>query len=112
MVQGTDNTYYLDHDYYKKNALGIPFADYRAKITREQLSHAALVHLLNKGVELGGGHINVLMVVEPLRIRRLARLGCRAKITREQLSHNITIYGHSARDGSYFASLKNFNSLV
>ncbi len=63
VVQGTDNTYYLDHDYYKKNALGIPFADYRAKITREQLSH------------------------------------------------NITIYGHSARDGSYFASLKNFNSL-
>lgn len=63
VVQGTDNIYYLDHDYYKQNALGIPFADANAKI----------------------------------------------KVNEQSM--NITIYGHSARDGSYFAPLKDFTTV-
>lgn len=63
VVQGEDNVYYLDHDYDKRNALGIPFAD------------------------------------------------ANATISAEKQSANVTIYGHSARDGSYFAPLKDFNTL-
>ncbi len=63
VVQGQDNSYYLNHDYYKQNALGIPFAD------------------------------------------------ANATITPDKQSLNVTIYGHSAKDGSYFAPLKDYNSL-
>jgi len=63
VVQGEDNVYYLDHDYDKRNALGIPFAD------------------------------------------------ANATISADKQSMNVTIYGHSARDGSYFAPLKDFTSL-
>lgn len=63
VVQGTDNEYYLRHNFYGKTILGIPFIDYRASITAEKQSM------------------------------------------------NLTIYGHAAQDGSYFAPIKSYKSL-
>ena len=63
VVQGTDNEYYLRHNFYGKTILGIPFIDYRATLTAEKQSM------------------------------------------------NLTIYGHAAQDGSYFAPIKEYKSL-
>lgn len=63
VVQGTDNTYYLNHNFYGKSTLGVPFLDYRATVTQEQMSN------------------------------------------------NLTIYGHAAANGTYFAAVKNYTSL-
>ena len=63
VVQGTDNDYYLRHNFYGKTILGIPFIDYRASLTAEKQSM------------------------------------------------NLTIYGHAAQDGSYFAPIKSYKSL-
>ncbi len=36
VVQTSDNEYYLNHTFFKKNALGVPFADYRATINPDE----------------------------------------------------------------------------
>ena len=64
VVQGDDNKYYLNHNFYGKAVLGIPFIDYRADFTAD---------------------------------------------TR---SMNVTVYGHDAANGSYFAYLKNYKNLA
>lgn len=64
VVQGTDNKYYLNHNFYGKAVLGIPFIDYRAEFTAK--NH----------------------------------------------SMNVTVYGHDAANGSYFAYLKNYKNLA
>lgn len=63
VVQTTDNIYYLDHNFYGKSALGVPFLDYRATVSQERMSN------------------------------------------------NLTIYGHAAANGTYFAAVKNYKSL-
>lgn len=63
VVQGTDNEYYLNHNFFKESTLGVPFADYKASITKDYVSD------------------------------------------------NITIYGHAAKDGSYFAPVKLYRTV-
>ena len=63
VVQGTDNKYYLNHNFYGKDVLGIPFIDYRADFTADSRSM------------------------------------------------NVTIYGHDAANGAYFAYLKNYKNI-
>lgn len=64
VVQGTDNVFYLYRSLKKEQAaLGIPFAD------------------------------------------------CKATITKERQSENVTIYGHAAANGSYFAPIKKYKDL-
>lgn len=63
VVQGTDNEYYLNHNFFKESTLGVPFADFKASITGDYVSD------------------------------------------------NITIYGHAAKDGSYFAPVKLYRTV-
>lgn len=64
VVQGTDNVFYLYRSLKKEEAaLGIPFAD------------------------------------------------CKATITKERQSENVTVYGHAAANGSYFAPIKKYKDL-
>lgn len=63
VVQGDDNKYYLNHNFYGKAVLGIPFIDYRAELTAESQSM------------------------------------------------NVTVYGHDAANGAYFAYLKNYKNI-
>lgn len=63
VVQGSDNEYYLRHNFYGKTILGIPFIDSRASVTADKQSM------------------------------------------------NLTIYGHAAQDGSYFAPIKSYKNI-
>lgn len=63
VVQGDDNVYYLDHNFFRESTLGVPFADFRASISQDYTSN------------------------------------------------NVTIYGHAAKDGSYFAPIKEYRTL-
>lgn len=65
VVKGSDNAYYLNHTLYKEyNPFGVPFADYRATITKDTQST------------------------------------------------NITMYGHSAQDGSFFGAVKKYKDFT
>ena len=63
IVQGTDNVYYLNHNFFRESSLGVPFVDSRATIKQDYMST------------------------------------------------NITIYGHAAKDGSYFAPIKDYRTV-